>query len=116
MSAKPLNRSLEFNGVHLNLYELNGKVWLLGSDIGGIIKRDAGYLVRQSPKLFTSKLAMKCCIANADGSVDKYYRKQRRLMLSITGARMAAAAGASLLGMDLFHMLASLDDEGKPRK
>lgn len=116
MSARKLKRGLKFKGTRLSLYELNDRVWLLGSEVGGLIDRDAEYLMSKAPRLFTQKMTTMARISNPFAAPDKQPRGHKRRLFSIEGARLLAAISSTLAGTGLFYMLAQLDPQGKPKK
>jgi hypothetical protein len=115
MSAQKLKRGLTFKKARLSLYELNGKVWILSSEVGGAIGRDAEYLVSQASALFTSKLTVMARISDPAVSSEKQPRGHKRRLLSIVGARTVCAMAPTLSAMGLFYLLAKLDSQGRPK-
>lgn len=108
MSIIKSKRSLKFKGVRLPLYELSDKVWLLASDVGGLIDRDSEYLVSRAPNLFTSRMT-------AMVRIPALGRNHKRRILTIAGARLMCAIATTPAAMGMFYMLAKLDSQGRPK-
>lgn len=107
MSIVKSKRELKFKGVRLPLYELNNKVWLVASDVGGLIDRDSEYLVSRVPNLFTSKVS-------AMVRIPELGRNHKRRILTIAGARLLCAIATTPAAMGMFYMLAKLNSQGRP--
>jgi len=108
MSSAKSKRSLKFKGVRVPLYEMNEKVWLLASEVGGLIDRDSEYLVSKVPKLFTPRVT-------AMVRIPELGRNHKRRVLTIAGARLLCAIATTRSAMDMFYMLAKLDSQGREK-